>query len=879
MGILADWSNPANKETLPSHFIEERNKYYKYFYTYVVLSVLVSFLVASHAPLIEYIYSNGVSNSVAILLGLMLAIPLISTPFLVKRLHKPLGNAWKKIKNLLPGMNAFFRSPIISAIKAIFPRPLTTVPLTLIIFLLCASTIYVLEYPDSNVGSALDIQKLGYYEYWFISFDYPSMFNGYFRGMDLISLSFYPVIKMIMWIFIPLIAVLFPLLFNPYKKIIMKSGWADWCDDETLERMEAMNQVGIKGGFMMAFGRWSGRKRKGQIIQMIEPLSCLCLAPPGTGKTASLIVPTIIMCNKVSMIINDPKPELYEMTGAHRASVSKVYMLDWSEVDVIDKDNPENSKIYPRFNFLSPKMVPPAGPHRDTYIDAICKVLIPEQKGGGDTYFTDKGRAAMTGFIHYLIAKVGDAGNYDGLPKEYKDAKMEPSLPMLADWLALSQMQSMKAAEPQPAFPEDADEMNAYDVQAAQPPSANDGLDALGKWIKGLVDTVDIGRTDGKSTYHSPRAYAELAPLVNMADKERSGILGSMDKALLPFKNEAVKQRTSFSDFTPDMFRGVFQPPENIKERELLSPDHPNALTKEKKKYWHIREKIYEFADEEYKAAYMNPDNWVPVTLYVSINQSIAEAFSTITSLLYEVLAKAHISQGPWEFNSKTGEIVGPYPICYVLDEFAKLPKTPAVLSGPDLARSKKASFLFAAQDYGQLKQQYSEHDVSIINTTTAVKYILPQNNSDTIDTIAKMVGSTTIERTSRSTNEGISKSANPWGWSESKQLEEARFLRHEDIASMKQGKVLLIVQNFMNRPMMLDSLLYFLDPDIKDKVRARGHGPIATVIVPEEDRLERLASLYHEKEEKEKRLREEKANDNKKYDPPEEILKILSTL
>lgn len=42
-----------------------------------------------------------------------------------------------------------------------------------------------------------------------------------------------------------------------------------------------------------------------------------------------------------------------------------------------------------------------------------------------------------------------------------------------------------------------------------------------------------------------------LQPLVEMADKQRSGVLGTMHQALMPFRNSAVAERTSGSDFAP----------------------------------------------------------------------------------------------------------------------------------------------------------------------------------------------------------------------------------------------------------------------------------------------------------------------------------------
>src|SRR3546814_7441454 len=115
--------------------------------------------------------------------------------------------------------------------------------------------------------------------------------------------------------------------------------------------------------------------------------------------------------------------------------------------------------------------------------------------------------------------------------------------------------------------------------------------------------------------------------LIDMADKERSGVLGTMDQALLPVKNKAVKERTSACDFTSMDLRGM---------RDV------------------------------------DTGEWLPVTLYICVNQAEAQAFANITALLYEVLSRDFLSYGPGE-KDKRGRTMGPKTICFIMDEFAKL--------------------------------------------------------------------------------------------------------------------------------------------------------------------------------------------------------------
>ena len=530
-----------------------------------------------------------------------------------------------------------------------------------------------------------------------------------------------------------------------------------------------------------------------------------------THNTAGCVIPSILSSDNLSLILNDPKPEIWNMVGHWREQVSHNFVLDWSKVDtsrvVLGEDGqPVKTKgggylmdhtFHPRFNFLSSKLVPPAGANRDTYFDSIAKVMIAD-KTSGDTYFSDKGRALLTGFLHYLAAKVndrpdGDKKRYEGLPEHWHGK--EASIPMLVDLLAVSQFNIGK-----PQAPEDASSnpMAGFDEQQAVDQQQQQGqTDALGQWMERLATEMNPNGLSGADAIGtSARAFTEFTPLIRMADKERSGVIGTMDQALLAFKNEAVRQRTEACDFTPDDLRGIF--------------------------------------DEK-------TQTWKPVSLFVCVNQAEAEAFSTVTALLYEVLSRYLLSYGPNEVNEKTGRKLGPYNVCFCLDEFAKLAKVPAVIEGPDLGRSKGVMYLLAAQDIAQIKQKYSEENVQTLQTTTAVKYVLPQNNKQTVDLIIGMVGKTTIRRGTHSYQEGVHKDASPFKWNRNDTAEETDFLRPVDISGMKPGEHLVLVQNFLNRPMKLKTDMFYNNPEMRKKVHSRGQGPKPTKLIPDMTYEQRL--------------------------------------
>lgn len=595
----------------------------------------------------------------------------------------------------------------------------------------------------------------------------------------------YTIVATIVTVILSAIPMLVAFTQNPFRTYDLIHGDARSGTMRDIKQMEERKQVGIRGGKYLTLGQWPQGKKP---IRLIETLSVLVLAPPGTGKTANFVVPSILETDESSFIVNDPKPELFELTSGWRAEIGHVFMIDWSATDRYkDVDGnllpPEKMVFYPRFNVLSPELLPPAGTaERDTYLDAIANVLSPDGGGGGKSdYFEQKGRAALVGFLHYLCSKVVDSGNMEGLPEQWRTAA-EPCIPMAIDLINEGLRQ--------------ASEENDAKKEAA---SATGGFyqgDALAEWLKNIVkECMEYG--------YNPRAATEITPLISMAPNERSGILGTMDKAFLPFKNAAVRERTTSCDFVPSDLRGMVDP-----------------------------------ADGEMK----------PVTLYVCVNQAEAAAFSVITSLLYEVLSREFLAYGPNQTNKK-GVKLGPYPVCFMLDEFAKLPRIESVMTGPDLGRSKATYYCLVAQSDSQIGKIYSKEDQQIIYATTAVKFILPQNDKDTIQLVQAMVGSTTIKRSNFSKSRGAD--MKEWGKSnESIQLEKVDYIRPGDISSMKMGMHMLICQGFMSRPYMLKSTAFYAEADILAKAynpRTK-LGPKAAAPLPAFVRDKRIAKVMAER-------------------------------
>ncbi len=163
---------------------------------------------------------------------------------------------------------------------------------------------------------------------------------------------------------------------------------------------------------------------KNKILKMNQTLSGLVVAPAGSGKSVAVIIPNILSCKEDSLIINDPKGELYEKTHKVRELYGNVYRFEW--------DNPKNSN---KWNMLSLENLPKNQAQRERLAKVIASTIIGnEAKGDGkfweqsakDLLFASilfniykqelEGEESSMAFVANFLATLGN--NEDPYPKE-----------------------------------------------------------------------------------------------------------------------------------------------------------------------------------------------------------------------------------------------------------------------------------------------------------------------------------------------------------------------------------------------------------------------------------------------------------------------------
>lgn len=454
-----------------------------------------------------------------------------------------------------------------------------TVIITLLVTIFLAVISMPLGYVIGNGISKESMDNVG--KFMGMIFNDPSyLFSRYWNWMRQIG-NYHGPFSFSLWLpVLPILSLPIGLIIgavtNPYRfqSNIHGSGRI-----ATLKDIKAMK---LLDGFCMVIGKF-----KGYYLKLPETLSTLCCAPPGTGKTAGVVIPTIFNSKGLSLVINDPKPELCFTTSGARAKEGPVFIINWGA-----EDNPAEGLYYPSWNPLSPTALPAQGPGRDMYIDSMCNILVEDPKGGADPHWSQTGRAALTGFIHFIASKCEKArandyfigrvyeGKLDEEDKQvlegyYEDIKMhnpaavraisdlrnnnltvenyvpigtwdllpekwvgrEACIAMIMEWLTEAQIKQGQEIKRRLA---EGDQMAAM----ADP----------------MRDLLDAAIEESRKYGYSQRAYTELSTLSNMPDKERGSVMSTAFAGIGVFKNSAVVSRTSFSDLQFKDLRGMKDP-------------------------------------------------------------------------------------------------------------------------------------------------------------------------------------------------------------------------------------------------------------------------------------------------------------------------------
>ena len=612
------------------------------------------------------------------------------------------------------------------------------------------------------------------------------LFSRYWHWIKQIS-NYHGAFSFSLWLpILPIISLPFGLLIgaatNPYRFQSNIHGSA------RIAELKDIKKMGLLDGFCMVVGKY-----KGHLLMMKETLSTLCCAPPGTGKTAGVVIPTIFHSHGMSIVVNDPKPELCFTTTGARAKDGPVFVINWGA-----EDNPAEGVYYPSWNPLSPNALPAPGPDRDMYVDSMCNILVEDPKGGADPHWSKTGRAALTGFIHFIASKCERARANDYFIGRVYEGKLDEEDKRVLEGYYLEMRDPMSARAIQDLHNDTLTIDNYLPIgtwsllpekwighesclamilewitesqikQSQEIKRRLDEGDQMAAMADPMRDMLEEAIDEARKFGYSPRCIVELSQLSSMPDKERGSVLSTGFSGIGIFKNSAVVSRTSFSDLHFKDLRGMKDP-----------------ITGE----------------------------WKPISVYLSVNQVDARALGVISGTFIELMSSYLIANPP-KFQNKTDGQMGPFPTLFVLDEFPQMPKLKAIIDGPAVGRGQKVSYLLIGQDLGQISGKYGKDDLETVISTTACKVILSQNNEQTAQRFSKMIGNKSVQTTSFSKNEGLSfqKGSNPFSKNVSYQLQGTSVISTTQLLSLPMLKQVVLMQGFIDRPIMADAPRFYLD-------------------------------------------------------------------
>ena len=187
-------------------------------------------------------------------------------------------------------------------------------------------------------------------------------------------------------------------------------------------------------------------------------------------------------------------------------------------------------------------------------------------------------------------------------------------------------------------------------------------------------------------------------------------------------------------------------------------------------------------------------------TVYLRVKDIDKERLAPLMSIVFTSLSTGLLSELP------EGD---DHMVTFILDEFVRLGKMNSIVDMPAIGRGYNFNAMFIAQDYGQIIDLYGRDKLSAIESNTAYKIVLTQNNAETAKKVSEQIGNTTRKRYSESESSNT-KDINNKGRSRSYSYESTPLMSAQDIMNMEIGEGIILAQNNFKHPIKIKLPYYF---------------------------------------------------------------------
>lgn len=234
---------------------------------------------------------------------------------------------------------------------------------------------------------------IGIIYHFHISLDLAGIKEAYFIGIQILENLGNPNLKLksymaLIYASLPLVIwILFSLMNN--KQTNGDYGNAAFAKEKEFKEMGLNYEKG------MMFGCLNKRDKK-IFIRSDKPLATLIVAPPGTGKTASIAIPNLLTLQQ-SCVVLDIKGELYTKTAGYRQQKldNKVLLFSPFNDENTMFFNPFDNKVIKDMNFVQCKKL----------ADQIAGTIFVGEKGKENDHWVVSAKTMFSFFALYNMQK------------------------------------------------------------------------------------------------------------------------------------------------------------------------------------------------------------------------------------------------------------------------------------------------------------------------------------------------------------------------------------------------------------------------------------------------------------------------------------------
>lgn len=547
-------------------------------------------------------------------------------------------------------------------------------------------------------------------------------------------------------------------LFNPYNYFVFliffgnktRKKWLNYLKTTFknifklgLEKTYPIRLTFEKGFVLGLFKDLWGKKP----VYYNQPLSTFIVAPPGAGKSASVMIPNLLSV-PTSCIVTDIKGELCDLTAGYRQKVLKneIYIFNPFGDDNNVKFNPFNKHTIEKLNFNQIKRL----------VDEIANTIFVAEKGGNDAHWNESAKNLFSFYALYECVCFKQAtffGIARGPKKDYATL-INPLSPYYTQ---------------------------LYETLDKDDDDGEESLEKYGDLIKRDAKGNKIKNEDAKP---------EILWYQQVADQKYTD--PNLEENFIEETEEQIQKNVNEKGYVllDEVVRDYARALANMNINEFASVK--SVFTR----FMNIFSN-YQVAEATNDMSFNYNDlRDKNITLYIKIAQTDIDTLAPLIRILLESIAKNLMTKESKKFEER---------IYLFLDEFIRFGKLPFLLEMPALCRSYNLVPIYVTQDFAMVEKHYSKEELRIMNGTIAYRILFRMNDFESAEAVSKEIGNFTRENRNKSTS-----GTKFFETSSSISKEGYALITAQDILNIPDDEVIITTTGNKAKPLKLKANYYF---------------------------------------------------------------------